>query len=77
MIQGQHIHESQPALLPPAILHPSPMAPETSRTRQESEISSSTDGSQSEISMSSDESEGDVDMPFLSPEDIPFPELHV
>jgi hypothetical protein len=73
MIQDQHIHETQPTLLPAAILQPSPIIPESSHIRQESEISDSTDGSQSEMSNSSDESEGDVDMPFLSPEDIPSP----
>jgi hypothetical protein len=72
-IQHQHIHEPQPALLPAAILHPSPMVPETSHTRQDFETSDSSDGSQSEISESSDDSQGDVDMPFLSPEDIPSP----
>jgi hypothetical protein len=73
MIQDQYIHEPQPTLLPAAILQPSPIIPESSHSRQESETSNSTDCSQSEMSNSSDESEGDVDMPFLSPEDIPSP----
>jgi hypothetical protein len=73
MDQDPHIHQPQPTLLPAAILQPSPIIPESSHIRQESETSNSTDGSQSEISDSSDESAGDVDMPFLSPDDIPSP----
>jgi hypothetical protein len=83
LAQQPDIHQPQPTPLPASILQPSPMI-ESSHTRQESETSNSTDGSQSEGSNSTDgsQSEGsdstegsqsDVDMPFLSPEDIPSP----